>query len=112
MDLATYSAENHTTDWPGGLTTTTLFAEDLPATKQFYRDAFQLPVVLADDNSAVFKFRETLIKPPLRCVRSGTDPSCARRRPQWTTIRVHALCRAGAATEGVMDNLIGRTRFR
>lgn len=49
------------TDWPGGLAAITLFAEDLPATKQFYLDVFALPVVFADDNSAVFKFGETLI---------------------------------------------------
>jgi lactoylglutathione lyase len=48
-------------DWPGGLAAITLFAEDLPATKQFYLDVFKLPVVFADDNSAVFKFGETLI---------------------------------------------------
>lgn len=49
------------TDWPGGLAAITLFAEDLPTTKQFYLEVFQLPVVFADENSAVFKFGETLI---------------------------------------------------
>lgn len=49
------------TDWPGGLTAITLFAEDLPATKQFYLDVFGLPVVFADDSSAVFRFGGTLI---------------------------------------------------
>ena len=49
------------TDWPGGLTAVTLFAEDLPATKQFYLDVFELPVVFEDDHSAVFKFGRTLI---------------------------------------------------
>lgn len=49
------------TDWPGGLTAVTLFAEDLHATKQFYLDVFELPVVFEDDNSAVFKFGQTLI---------------------------------------------------
>jgi lactoylglutathione lyase len=49
------------TDWPGGLTAVTLFAEDLAATKQFYLDVFELPVIFADDNSAVFKFGQTLI---------------------------------------------------
>jgi lactoylglutathione lyase len=48
-------------DWPGGLSAITLFAEDLPATKQFYLDVFKLPVVFSDDNSVVFKFGETLI---------------------------------------------------
>jgi catechol 2,3-dioxygenase-like lactoylglutathione lyase family enzyme len=49
------------TDWPGGLAAITLFAEDLPATKQFYLEVFELPAVFADDNSAVFKFGQTLI---------------------------------------------------
>jgi lactoylglutathione lyase len=49
------------TDWPGGLAAITLFAEDLPAAKQFYLDVFKLPVVFADDSSAVFKFGETLV---------------------------------------------------
>jgi catechol 2,3-dioxygenase-like lactoylglutathione lyase family enzyme len=49
------------TDWPGGVAAVTLFAEDLPATKQFYLDVFQLPVIFTDDSSAVFKFGQTLI---------------------------------------------------
>jgi lactoylglutathione lyase len=61
LDLGTYSEEDFMTDWPGGLAAITLFAEDLPATKQFYLDVFELPLVFADDNSAVFKFGETLI---------------------------------------------------
>jgi catechol 2,3-dioxygenase-like lactoylglutathione lyase family enzyme len=47
--------------WPGPITAITLFVEDLSATKQFYLDVFALPVVYEDDNSAVFKFGETLI---------------------------------------------------
>lgn len=39
----------------------TLFVEDLAAAKQFYGDVFGLPVFFEDDNSAVFKFGETLI---------------------------------------------------
>jgi lactoylglutathione lyase len=48
-------------DWPGGLAAITLFAEDLAKTKQFYLDVFELPVVFADENSAVFTFGETLV---------------------------------------------------
>jgi lactoylglutathione lyase len=48
-------------DWPGRLTALTLLAEDLAATKQFYLDVFELPVVFADDDSAVFRFGETLV---------------------------------------------------
>jgi catechol 2,3-dioxygenase-like lactoylglutathione lyase family enzyme len=47
--------------WPGPIYAITLFAEDLEATKRFYQDVFALPVVYEDDNSAVFKFGETLI---------------------------------------------------
>ena len=47
--------------WPGPITAITLFVEDLAATKQFYLDVFALPVVYEYDNSAVFKFGETLI---------------------------------------------------
>ena len=49
------------TDWPGGLTALTLVAEDLAATKRFYLDVFELPVVFEDESSAVFRFGETLV---------------------------------------------------
>ncbi len=39
----------------------TLFAEDLDRCKVFYQDVFGLPVTYEDDNSAVFKFENTLI---------------------------------------------------
>ena len=47
--------------WPGAISAITLFVEDLGAAKQFYRDVFGLPVAFEDDNSAVFKFKNTLI---------------------------------------------------
>jgi catechol 2,3-dioxygenase-like lactoylglutathione lyase family enzyme len=47
--------------WPTGLFAITLFVEDLLAAKQFYRRVFGLPVDFEDDNSAVFKFGNTLI---------------------------------------------------
>ena len=47
--------------WPKALFAITLFVEDLPATKQFYLQVFGLPVDYEDDNSAVFKFGNTLI---------------------------------------------------
>jgi catechol 2,3-dioxygenase-like lactoylglutathione lyase family enzyme len=47
--------------WPGPITAITLFAEDLPATKAFYENAFGLPVHYEDDASAVFNFGNTLI---------------------------------------------------
>ncbi|MFJ4713518.1 VOC family protein [Streptomyces sp. NPDC088785] len=50
-----------TDPWPTGISAITLFAEDLDATKRFYREVFGLPVAFEDDNSAVFEFGNTLI---------------------------------------------------
>jgi catechol 2,3-dioxygenase-like lactoylglutathione lyase family enzyme len=47
--------------WPGGIGAITLFVEDLAKTKEFYGKVFGLPVIYEDDNSAVFKFENTLI---------------------------------------------------
>jgi catechol 2,3-dioxygenase-like lactoylglutathione lyase family enzyme len=47
--------------WPKAIDAITLFVEDLAAAKQFYGDVFGLPIYHEDDNSAVFKFGETLI---------------------------------------------------
>jgi catechol 2,3-dioxygenase-like lactoylglutathione lyase family enzyme len=49
------------THWPRGVAAITLFVEDLEAAKQFYQKVFGLPVVFEDDNSAVFKFSNTLV---------------------------------------------------
>ena len=47
--------------WPKAITAVTLFVEDLAVAKQFYLETFGLPVHYQDDNSAVFKFGNTLI---------------------------------------------------
>lgn len=47
--------------WAGGIAAITLFVEDLDAAKEFYQRAFDLPLDFEDDNSAVFRFGETLI---------------------------------------------------
>jgi catechol 2,3-dioxygenase-like lactoylglutathione lyase family enzyme len=47
--------------WPKGIYAVTLFVEDLAATKQFYLNVFGLPVMFEDNNSAVFKFGDTLV---------------------------------------------------
>lgn len=47
--------------WPGGISAITLFVEDLASTRQFYQDAFGLPIHYQDDVSAVFRFEGTLI---------------------------------------------------
>jgi catechol 2,3-dioxygenase-like lactoylglutathione lyase family enzyme len=39
----------------------TLFSEDLDRSKRFYQEAFGLPVLFEDGNSAVFKFDNTVI---------------------------------------------------
>ena len=47
--------------WAKGIAAITLFVEDLKVAKQFYLDVFGLPVVFENDDSAVFRFGETLI---------------------------------------------------
>lgn len=47
--------------WPRGIGAITLFVEDLKAARHFYREVFGLPVAFEDDNSAVFKFGDTLV---------------------------------------------------
>jgi catechol 2,3-dioxygenase-like lactoylglutathione lyase family enzyme len=47
--------------WPGAIAAITLFVEDLEAAKRFYGEVFELPVAFEDDNSAVFKFGETMV---------------------------------------------------
>lgn len=44
------------TAWVRGVSTVTLFVDDLAATKQFYLDVFGLPVIFEDPDSAVFRF--------------------------------------------------------
>jgi catechol 2,3-dioxygenase-like lactoylglutathione lyase family enzyme len=60
MDLMTGKG-TEVSPWPKGIFAITLFVEDLKAAKQFYQEAFGLPVVFEDGNSAVFKIGETLI---------------------------------------------------
>lgn len=55
------TSSDDTKAWPAGITAITLFAEDLEATSSFYREVFRLPVMFADDDSAVFDFGNTLI---------------------------------------------------
>jgi catechol 2,3-dioxygenase-like lactoylglutathione lyase family enzyme len=47
--------------WPRKISTITLFAEDLAATKAFYQEAFGLPVYFEDADSAVFNFGNMLV---------------------------------------------------
>src|SRR4051794_25330839 len=52
---------NAVSAWPGTIFAITLFAEDLEATKRFYREVFELPIEYEDANSVVFNFGNTLI---------------------------------------------------
>jgi catechol 2,3-dioxygenase-like lactoylglutathione lyase family enzyme len=61
VNETTQKDENTRAAWPGGIAAITLFVEDLAAAKRFYSDVFQLPVFFEDDNSAVFKFGDTLV---------------------------------------------------
>jgi len=58
-------------EWPGGIAAITLFMDDLEASKNFYEQVFGLPAVFEDENSAVFRFGETL----LNLLRSTEAPS-------------------------------------
>jgi len=49
------------TSWLKSVGAITLFVEDVPAAKSFYENVFGLPVMWEDENSAVFKFDNTLI---------------------------------------------------
>jgi catechol 2,3-dioxygenase-like lactoylglutathione lyase family enzyme len=47
--------------WPKGIAAITLFVEDLGEAKRFYREVFGLPVFFENDDSAVFRFGDTLV---------------------------------------------------
>jgi catechol 2,3-dioxygenase-like lactoylglutathione lyase family enzyme len=47
--------------WAKGISTVTLFVEDLDAAKQYYLKVFGLKVVFEDDASTVFKFGNMLV---------------------------------------------------
>ncbi|MGH2464074.1 MAG: VOC family protein [Candidatus Limnocylindrales bacterium] len=47
--------------WPSGISTVTLFVEDLDAAKEFYGRVFGLPVVFEDPDSAVYRFGSMLV---------------------------------------------------
>ena len=47
--------------WPGGIAAITLFVEDVKRAKDFYVEAFGLPVHFEDGESVVFAFGATLV---------------------------------------------------
>jgi catechol 2,3-dioxygenase-like lactoylglutathione lyase family enzyme len=94
--------------WPGAISAITLFVENLPAAKQFYQDVFGLPVYFEDDNSAVFRFPNTLInllavgEAPELIAPAAVAPPDAGSRLQLTieVDDVDAVC-AALAVRGV-----------
>ncbi|MEO7913330.1 MAG: VOC family protein [Roseiflexaceae bacterium] len=86
--------------WPKGIGAITLFVEDLAAAKQFYLKVFGLPVDYQDDNSAVFKFGNTLVN-LLKITAAGEliEPATVARRAAGSRVvftinvdDVDALC--------------------
>ena len=47
--------------WPGSISAITLFVDDLAATRAFYLEVFGLPILFEDQDSAVFRFDNTII---------------------------------------------------
>ena len=47
--------------WPGSISAITLFVDNLAATRSFYLEVFGLPVLFEDEDSAVFRFDNTMI---------------------------------------------------
>ena len=47
--------------WPGSISAITLFVDDLAVTRSFYLEVFGLPVLFEDEDSAVFRFDNTMI---------------------------------------------------
>ena len=65
--------------WPGGIAAITSVRRGAScATKRFYQEVFGLPVVFEDENSAVFRFGETVIN--LLDVAPGAG-ACSSPRP-------------------------------
>ena len=48
-------------EWEKDVGAIVLFAEDLDRSKAFYQDVFGLPVQVEDANSAMFRFRNTMV---------------------------------------------------
>jgi catechol 2,3-dioxygenase-like lactoylglutathione lyase family enzyme len=94
--------------WPRGIAAITLFVEDLEAAKQFYGQVFGLPVTFEDDDSAVFKFGDTLVN-LLKTTAAGEliEPAAVASREAGSRFQftvevddVDAMC-ADLATRGV-----------
>jgi catechol 2,3-dioxygenase-like lactoylglutathione lyase family enzyme len=94
--------------WPKRIGAITLFVEDLAAAKQFYREAFGLPVTFEDDDSAVFDFGNTIVNLlKATAARELIDPAVVARSDAGSRVQltidvddVDAVC-AALAKRGV-----------
>ena len=57
----TMDNKTNSPSWAQNIFAITLFVEDLESMKQFYKNVFDLTIGFEDNNSAVFKFGDTLI---------------------------------------------------
>ncbi len=79
--------------WVTGLFAITLFVEDLQAAKEFYVRVFGLPVDYEDENSAVFKFGDTLINLlKTTAARELVEPAQVASRAGRITLCLHPAC--------------------
>ena len=98
--------------WPGGISAITLFVEDLDAAKRFYGEVFGLPVAFEDDDSAVFKFGNTLVNLLKTTAAQGLiEPAAVASRDAGARLQltitvddVDAMCaRAGRTRSGAAE---------
>ena len=47
--------------WPKGVAAITLFVEDLAEARRFYREVFDVPVLVEDDDSTAYRFGNTIV---------------------------------------------------
>ncbi len=106
--VVTPGSDADVSSWPRGIGAITLFVEDVEAAKRFYGEVFGLPIVFADDNSAVFDFGNTIINLLQdTAARELIEPAVVARREAGSRLQltitvddVDAMC-ADLATRGV-----------
>ena len=69
------------TSLPASLGAVTLFVDDAQRSKVFYERAFELPVLFEDDNSAAFRFENTIVNLLSRPA-APERRACPGRRPR------------------------------
>jgi len=91
--------------WPDGIDAITLFTDDLEATRDFYTEVFGLPIFFEDDNSAVFKFGDTLINYRFQALTEGS------RRPAFSP-RLSVILPTGSEGVGYDARVAASHRVR